>query len=182
MLEIVILAMVAAFLGLRLYSVLGERAEHEEESTPLRFDTGEQDKDKLPPAAPRPGTPVQPAAPAVQLEGVMPAVERGVRAIASADPQFDITAFLEGAKGAYAMVLEAFWTGDKETLKELCDDDVYASFSAAIDTAPSKYLTIIVQQKDANTRSIRTIVIGYGGHMRKFIHGLVLSLVKMATP
>ena len=29
--EIVILAMIAAFLGLRLYSVLGRRAEHEEE-------------------------------------------------------------------------------------------------------------------------------------------------------
>ena len=30
--EIVILAMIAAFLGLRLYSVLGRRAEHEEET------------------------------------------------------------------------------------------------------------------------------------------------------
>ena len=34
--EIVILAMVAAFLGLRLYSVLGRRAEHEEEIIPGR--------------------------------------------------------------------------------------------------------------------------------------------------
>ena len=39
--EIVILAMIAAFLGLRLYSVLGRRAEHEEESIPNRFDPGE---------------------------------------------------------------------------------------------------------------------------------------------
>ena len=31
--------MVAAFLGLRLYSVLGRRAEHEEEPVPTRFDT-----------------------------------------------------------------------------------------------------------------------------------------------
>ncbi|MCU0948274.1 MAG: Tim44 domain-containing protein, partial [Porphyrobacter sp.] len=37
-LEIVLLAMVAAFLGLRLYSVLGRRAEHEEESVPQRFE------------------------------------------------------------------------------------------------------------------------------------------------
>ena len=36
--EIVILAMIAAFLGLRLYSVLGRRAEHEEEPIPTRFD------------------------------------------------------------------------------------------------------------------------------------------------
>ena len=31
------------------------------------------------------------------------------------------------------MILEAFWKGDKETLRELCDDDVYASFAGAID-------------------------------------------------
>ena len=36
--EIVILAMIAAFLGLRLYSVLGRRAEHEEEPIQGRID------------------------------------------------------------------------------------------------------------------------------------------------
>lgn len=63
----------------------------------------------------------------------MPAVERGVREIASADNRFDITAFMEGARGAYEMVLEAFWEGDRETLRDLCDDDVYEGFVSAID-------------------------------------------------
>ena len=129
--EIVILAMIAAFLGLRLYSVLGQRAEHEEEAVPRRFEQGDKEK-KEPAAQAKPAATPIPARP-LQLDGVMPAVERGVRAIAAADPTFDITAFLEGAKGAYEMVLEAFWKGDKETLRELCDDDVYASFAAAID-------------------------------------------------
>ena len=40
--EIVILAMIAVFLGLRLYSVLGRRAEHEEEPVPHRFEGKEQ--------------------------------------------------------------------------------------------------------------------------------------------
>jgi predicted lipid-binding transport protein (Tim44 family) len=31
------------------------------------------------------------------------------------------------------MVLEAFWRGDKDELRQLCDDDVYQGFSAAID-------------------------------------------------
>ena len=129
MLEIIILAMIAAFLGLRLYSVLGQRAEHEEEVIPHRFDS--DDRDEQP--APRQAAPQIPAQRMPEIEGLMPTVERGIRAIAAADPRFDIIAFLEGAKGAYSMVLEAFWTGDKETLKELCDDDVYASFSGAID-------------------------------------------------
>lgn len=129
MLEIIILAMIAAFLGLRLYSVLGQRAEHEEEVIPHRFDS----EDRKVPPAPRQAPQPVPAQPNPELEGLMPTVERGVRAVAAADPRFDITSFLEGAKGAYSMVLEAFWEGDKETLKELCDDDVYASFTGAID-------------------------------------------------
>lgn len=129
-LEIVILAMIAAFLGLRLYSVLGRRAEHEEESVPQRFDQS--------PNAPKQASSVPSsaqAAPAraIELEGVMPAVERGIREIAAADRSFDTAQFIDGAKGAYEMVLEAFWEGDRETLRELCDDDVYAGFIASID-------------------------------------------------
>lgn len=133
--QIVILAMIAAFLGLRLYSVLGRRAEHEEEIIQGRFD------DK--PGAP--GAPNRPAprlpAPSVQAPNLprretaigISAVERGVREIAQADRQFDITAFLEGARGAYRMVLEAFWRGDKDELAQLCDSDVFEGFASAID-------------------------------------------------
>ena len=138
MLEIIILAMIAAFLGLRLYSVLGQRAEHEEEVIPHRFDP----EDRQAPAAPRQAAPQIPAQRMPEIDGLMPTVERGVRAVAAADPRFDITAFLEGAKGAYSMVLEAFWEGDRETLKELCDDDVYASFSGAIDARESAGQTL----------------------------------------
>jgi predicted lipid-binding transport protein (Tim44 family) len=128
-LEIVLLAMVAAFLGLRLYSVLGRRAEHEEEAVPQRF---ESDDKPAGVARPAPATPVVAPRP-IELEGVMPAVERGIREIAAADSKFNLAQFLEGARGAYRMVLEAFWQGDRETLRELCDDDVYAGFIGALD-------------------------------------------------
>ena len=128
MLEIVLLAMVAAFLGLRLYSVLGRRAEHEEEPVPQRFESDEQPAIRpaaMPAAVPAPRL--------AELEGVMPAVERALREIAAADSNFNLPQFLEGARGAYRMILEAFWKGDRETLRELCDDDVYAGFTAALD-------------------------------------------------
>jgi predicted lipid-binding transport protein (Tim44 family) len=128
-LEIVLLAMVAAFLGLRLYSVLGRRAEQEEESVPQRFDSDDKAVGLARPAA----AAVVPAPRPVELQGVMPAVERGIREISAADSRFDLAQFLEGARGAYRMVLEAFWQGDRETLRELCDDDVYAGFIAALD-------------------------------------------------
>jgi len=128
--EIVILALIAAFLGLRLYSVLGRRAEHEEEPVPTRFERGEGV------SAPRPASSATaPELPRTgrDLAGFPPAIEQGLREISAADRRFDLLSFLEGAKGAYALVLEAFWRGDKDDLRQLCDDDVYQSFAAAID-------------------------------------------------
>ncbi len=129
--EIVILAMIAAFLGLRLYSVLGRRAEHEEEIVPTRFDKGDQ-----PGGAPR--SIPSPQSPAVvlrprELAGLPLPTEQGLRLIAATDRRFELRAFLEGARGAYGMILEAFWRGDREELAALCTPDVHASFVAAID-------------------------------------------------
>ena len=128
--EIVILAMIAAFLGMRLYSVLGRRAEHEEEIIPAnRFDRADEE------SAPR--SAAQPNAESPQTEralaGFPPAIERGLREISTADRNFELLGFLEGARSAYEIVLEAFWRGDKEELRELCDDDVYESFASVID-------------------------------------------------
>lgn len=121
--------MIAAFLGLRLYSVLGRRAEHEEEPVPTRFERsegGQQPRAVTPPVAELPRR-------NREIAGFAPAIEQGLREIGQADRRFDLLTFLEGAKAAYGMVLEAFWRGDKEELRQLCDDDVYQSFAAAID-------------------------------------------------
>lgn len=135
--EIVILAMIAAFLGLRLYSVLGRRAEHEEEPIPGRIDSPGEVK-PAPRLSPSNKSELVPAAsslpsPRQLVPGVTPAIERGLREIAAADRRFDILGFVQGAKGAYRMILEAFWRGDKQELGELCDRDVYDQFVAAID-------------------------------------------------
>lgn len=127
--EIVILAMIAAFLGLRLYSVLGRRAEHEEETIAARFDA--QPGMGAPTLAPRPQAEQAPRV--RELPSMLPGVERGMRDIAAADRRFDALAFLEGARGAYGMILDAFWKGDREELAQLTDRDVYEGFAAAID-------------------------------------------------
>ena len=125
--QIVILALIAAFLGLRLYSVLGRRAEHEEEIVPSRFDPK---ADPLPPL-PRGQQPVP--LPSRDPPGSLPVAERALREIAAVDRRFEILSFLQGAQGAYRMVLEAFWRGDKDELAQLCDSDVLEGFVAAID-------------------------------------------------
>ena len=145
--EIVILAMVAAFLGLRLYAVLGRRAEHEEQ--PRLEPKLDAPRMSAPDLADRGGTGVPPR---VLVPGVTPAIERALKEVALADKRFDLLAFLEGAKGAYRMVLEAFWSGDREALAKLCDADVLETFAAAIDareTAGEKLTNRLVRIEDA---------------------------------
>lgn len=149
--EIVILAMIAAFLGLRLYSVLGKRAEHEEEAVPRRVDR-DASRDDQPAQTVRLVQPSQTSA----GDTLVPATERGVQEIAAVDRHFDITGFLEGAKSAYAMILEAFWQGDRDTLKALCDDDVYQGFASAIDAREAAGETLdnrLIRIEDATIKS-----------------------------
>lgn len=133
--EIVLLAMVAAFLGLRLYSVLGKRTGHEQEPAPRKVAD-----DRAPVIQRQPLGQGEAASSNVALnpELVDMAANSGLRSIANADRQFDAALFLEGAKSAYGMVLAAYWTGDKASLQFLCDDDVYDSFSEAIDARDAR--------------------------------------------
>lgn len=125
---IVILALVAGFLALRLYSVLGKRTGHEQQPAATQAD----DRAKVTVLQPKPtaefgGEPVRFA------QGLIaPEAEEGVRSLIATDRRFDVPQFVEGAKSAYRMVLEAFWRGDREELKWLCDADVLSSFEDAI--------------------------------------------------
>lgn len=125
---IVILAMIAGFLALRLYSVLGKRTGHEQEPA-LR---PAEDRAKVTVLQPRPATEM--AGDSVRLADglIAPGAEMGVRALIAADRSFDVPQFVDGAKSAYRMVLEAFWRGDRDELAWLCDEDVRASFDEAI--------------------------------------------------
>ena len=125
MFVVVLLAMVAGFLALRLYMVLGKRTGHEqvlpkpaEERAPVT-------------SLPRPIEVVQESR-EIANRNIDPRAEAGLRAIAAAEPAFDVGQFLEGAQGAYRMILEAFWKGDEESLAWLVEDEVRVSFAEAI--------------------------------------------------
>ena len=127
--EIVILAMIAAFLGLRLYAVLGRRPEQNEEPMP---DPASAPR-SMAPRLPEKTTGAPRTLPLPQDNQLDSRAEAGIRAVVAADRRFDVGQFLGGARGAYGMVLEAFWRGDKDELLQLCDSDVYAGFAEAID-------------------------------------------------
>jgi predicted lipid-binding transport protein (Tim44 family) len=125
---IVILALVALFIGLRLYSVLGERTGHEQQ--PILKPA---DPDALVDPRPRQPAVAPPSAADPGEMAFLPTAGPGVRAILAADANFDVARFLEGAKAAYRMILEAFWKGDLATIRSHVDDHVYETFSGAVE-------------------------------------------------
>jgi predicted lipid-binding transport protein (Tim44 family) len=69
-------------------------------------------------------------------------VAAGLRAIAEADSTFSPKIFMEGAKSAYEMIVTAFAQGDRQTLKNLLDKDVYDGFERAIKDREAQGRTI----------------------------------------
>lgn len=125
---IIILALVALFIGLRLYSVLGERTGHEQQ--PILKPADSEALVARPVSAPPSPSPI--ASDPNDL-AFLPLAGPGVRAILAADPSFDVARFIEGAKAAYRMIMEAFWRGDLEALKPHVDPHVYETFEAAVE-------------------------------------------------
>lgn len=128
MTTIIILAMVFVFVALRLWSVLGRRTGHEQtllkpgvkpESVPMVR------------GLPLTRTP-EPVAAAAEQPSNAPAASAGLRAIGNADAGFDVTRFVEGARAAYGMILEAYWKGDEDQLAQLVGEEVHQAFTAAI--------------------------------------------------
>ncbi|MFP6760055.1 MAG: Tim44/TimA family putative adaptor protein [Alphaproteobacteria bacterium] len=138
-LEILVLAMIAGFLVLRLRSVLGRRTGNEPRGDRFRGETRESDDsndtviqlpdrgddkeqsgaddDVQPPPPPRP-------------EAGPPS---GLTQIKISDPGFNENEFLEGGRVAFEMILDAFAAGDKKRLKSLLAGPVYDGFASEID-------------------------------------------------
>lgn len=138
MTTIVILALVALFIGLRLYSVLGERTGHEQQQPILKpAETETRPERTIDARAPAPTVTPDPADLAY-----VPLAGPGIRALLAADPTFDVGRFLEGAKAAYRMILEAYWKGDLDSVRDHVDDHVFAAFKAAAEQRNADGLTL----------------------------------------
>ena len=134
---IVILALVALFIGLRLYSVLGERTGHEQQPILKPADPDARVEPRMSqPSAPQP----------IAADGgdmaFLPTAGPGVRALLAADPTFDVARFLEGAKGAYRLILESFWKGEMDPIRSHVDDHIFETFSSAVEQRKKDGLTL----------------------------------------
>ena len=145
---ILILAVVAAVIFLRLRSVLGTRTGFEEkpDRDPFKQDQGgerpgsegrgddgviampERNRKSRPAEQGEPG----PADAAMAGSGDEGPLDHALTQIALADNSFDRQEFLVGARTAFEMVITAFAKGDRKTLRPLLARDVYENFEQAI--------------------------------------------------
>lgn len=134
LLDILFFAVVAVFIAARLRSVLGRRTGHERQRPPRiqpqPAPASGEAADKIVPLPDRRRPPAEEAPIAAEAA---PGLKDGLTRIRLADPSFDLDAFLQGARAAFAMIVEAFAKGDKAALEPLLAPPVYQSFAAAID-------------------------------------------------
>jgi len=126
--DLVLFGMVAAFLILRLRSILGRRTGFERPPQPLHPAGGPM------PAGPVIDAKAEPVAPPSNRTLPDPASPPGaaLAQIHGADNSFDPARFLDGAEKAFRIIVAAFAAGDRVTLRNLLSDDTYAAFEQAI--------------------------------------------------
>jgi predicted lipid-binding transport protein (Tim44 family) len=121
--DIIVIAAIAAFIILRYRAMLGEKSGRDTDPTPAVRPLQEYERViQLPERAPKPVT--------EKDYGDLSPTFAKMRAI---DKQFTVEEFLEGARGAYEMVIDAFNGDDRDTLKMLLSKEIYQQFEDTLD-------------------------------------------------
>jgi predicted lipid-binding transport protein (Tim44 family) len=126
--DLVLFGMIAAFLVLRLRSILGRRTGYERPTQPYQ-----------PPGGPTAPGPViegraEPVAPATRRSVPEPTSSLGqtLARMKAVDQGFDPTGFLDGAEKAFRIIVAAFASGDRTALRNLLSEETYRAFDQAI--------------------------------------------------
>jgi predicted lipid-binding transport protein (Tim44 family) len=145
--DIILFALIAVFLVLRLRSTLGRRNGEEKQGPTDVFGrrSHEDDSKGATNGAPQPTDNVYRLPDADKVVGkddATVAVDSSafsvLQQIQKADPDFTQQDFLNGARMAFEMIVEYFAKGDKDGLNPLLSAEVYKNFAAAIDARAEK--------------------------------------------
>ena len=125
--QLLILAGIAVFLILRLRAVLGSRDGYEQNTLP-RQGNG-------PDATTKPRLEVIEGGPDTDITDHVPEGSEMAKALAemkATDPDFSVDEFLQGARGAYEMILMAFESSDLDSILPFLSRDVFNSFDEVV--------------------------------------------------
>jgi predicted lipid-binding transport protein (Tim44 family) len=131
--DIILFAMIAGFLVLRLRSVLGRRTGNERRRDLVARRAAPTADKPGPEKVATPGDPDKSAPIPALVGGPAEMMADGLNRIRRADPSFEPSGFLEGARAAFEMIVAAFAKGDKRALRPLLSDEVFRPFAQTID-------------------------------------------------
>lgn len=146
--QLLVLAGIAIFLILKLRSVLGTREGFEKPAVPV---------EDLRPRPPRRDFEVIEGGPDRDITDHVADGSAAAKALAGmkmAEPGFSVNTFLQGARGAYEMILMAFERGDLASVKAFLAPDVYETFASAVAAREAEGLTV-----EANFVGLRELVL-----------------------
>ncbi|HEY4135977.1 MAG TPA: Tim44/TimA family putative adaptor protein [Alphaproteobacteria bacterium] len=150
--DIIFFALVAAFIILRLRSVLGKRTGNERRRDPFAKPPAPaeaSDARRTGDVVSLPRRDSMDAAPAAAATPLGAALTQ----VKLADPSFDEAKFEEGARAAFDYIVSAFAAGERAKLKPLLSEEVYANFDHAITAREQdghKAETTVVRIKSAD--------------------------------
>jgi predicted lipid-binding transport protein (Tim44 family) len=136
--QLIVLAGIAVFLILKLRSVLGTRQGFEKPAKPVVIDNDTA------PRAKRGFEVIEGGADADITDNVAkdsPAAQ-ALAAMKRAEPAFNVTDFLRGARGAYEMILTAFDKGELDKVLPFLSREVYDSFVQVVEDREARGLTV----------------------------------------
>lgn len=155
--DIIFFALVAAFIILRLRSVLGRRTGNERRHDPFAKPPTKEKAAEPAVESQRGEVVTLPRRPAVEPTPGSP-LAAALTQIKVADPAFDEATFETGARAAFEFIVAAFAAGERDKLRPLLNDEVYENFESAIsarEAAGQKQETTLVRVKSADIADAR---------------------------
>lgn len=134
--QLLVLAGIAIFLILRLRSVLGSREGFEKPAIPPAADDKRRRRADFEVIE---GGPDRDITDHVPEDSPAASALAGMKAI---DPDFNVREFLEGARGAYEMILMAFETGELDSVRQFLSPDVHEAFASVVQSREEQGLKI----------------------------------------
>lgn len=134
--QLLVLAGIAVFLILRLRSVLGTREGFEKPPVTEASRSALRN---------RPDFEVIEGGPDHDIIDHVPEGSDAAKALAAmkrVDPEFGVSDFLSGARGAYEWILMAFENGDLSEVRPFLSDDVYEAFAGVIEARNQQGLKV----------------------------------------
>lgn len=134
--QLLVLAGIAIFLILRLRDVLGTREGFEKPPVPREVEKADSKRHNFE---------VIEGGPDTDITDHVAADSKAAKSLAAmkeADPSFVVGDFLNGARGAYEMILMGFESGDLAKIKPFLSDEVYESFAAVVTGREEKGLSV----------------------------------------